>query len=675
MGDVKKGDKKMNMLNENKTEYAFKSDFISRVRNFSMTSSDKNSLMPLMEAITNSLQSLYERYNEAWIKKGEVNIFLYLDEKGEYPENIEIEDNGAGFNTVNFDSFLTFDSAYKMKIGGKGIGRFSWLKVFEKAHITSVFFENGKKYKREFDFVLEDHPIQNHVLIEEKNSLPMKTTVRLEGMKSGYRSRFPSKMETVIRKVLIHFLPSLIAGTPSINILSGNQDSSDIKTIFSNSSYNLKIEEIETERHGKLYLKHMFLDKKGFDAQQGHNLFLSANNRIVSEHKLNNQLGLLKPLVYEEHTVLYTGVLTGDVLDNSVFGERNSFDLSDDIEKDIIKIAVNRIKENYLKNYIEDLIEQKTEKLKRIVKQNPRFKYLVSEPEEWAKRMSLSAQNDEDLIKELSIYDYRENQKIEKEKKKISDNGYTEEEMNNKLSETISRITEISKSNLAEYVARRKVIIDILRSRLEYADKDKKTMFKEEAIHKIICPMRVSSDDIEVKDHNLWIIDDNLSFYKYITSDKQIKQYLSASTSDSRPDLALFNGCLSFGKGESPVVIVEFKRPERDDYTNNDNPIQQIYNYIDEFRDKKVRDAKGKTIRKIDKDTPFFCYVICDITEKFEKILSKEQIHTPLIGHRGFFGFNSDYNAYFEVIDFEEMIDSARNRNSLFFDELGIEDD
>lgn len=77
-------------------------------------------------------------------KKGEVNIFLYLDEKGEYPENIEIEDNGAGFNTVNFDSFLTFDSAYKMKIGGKGIGRFSWLKVFEKAHITSVFLKMAK---------------------------------------------------------------------------------------------------------------------------------------------------------------------------------------------------------------------------------------------------------------------------------------------------------------------------------------------------------------------------------------------------------------------------------------------------------------------------------------------------------------------------------------------------
>lgn len=66
----------MNMLNENKTEYAFKSDFISRVRNFSMTSSDKNSLMPLMEAITNSLQSLYERYNEAWIKKGKL-IYFY----------------------------------------------------------------------------------------------------------------------------------------------------------------------------------------------------------------------------------------------------------------------------------------------------------------------------------------------------------------------------------------------------------------------------------------------------------------------------------------------------------------------------------------------------------------------------------------------------------------------
>ena len=160
-----------------------------------------------------------------------------------------------------------------------------------------------------------------------------------------------------------------------------------------------------------------------------------------------------------------------------------------------------------------------------------------------------------------------------------------------------------------------------------------------------------------------------------MASDKQIKSFLQDSDSMSRPDLTLFNGCISFLKGNDPVVIVEFKRPERDDYTDEENPISQIYNYIDEFREKKVHKADGTLIRQITNDTPFFCYVICDITDKLEKILSRENLHIPLVGKRGFFGYNSDYHAYIEIIDFQIMIDDATNRNNFFFEELGIKDD
>lgn len=659
---------------DNKKEYEFKSSLISRVRNFSLTPNEKNSLMPIFEAITNSLQSLYESYEQDWIKKGYVNIFLYLDEN--YPTDIEIEDNGIGFNKVNFDSFLTFDSAHKLAIGGKGIGRFSWLKVFKEAHITSVFVENGIKYKREFDFLLEDTPVQNHTIKEVSDKEVVRTVIKLREMKSEYRSRFPSQMETVLRKVLIHFLPSLIAASPSIKILSENQDSSDIKEIFSANSFNIQEQKIETEKYGTLYLKNMFLDKKCLDAKQGHCVFLSANNRIVTEHKLNNQLGLLNNCTYEEHSVFYTGVVTGKYLDEAVFGERSSLNLPEDVQNEIFKLVVDTLKDKYLQQQIEELLTEKTKNIENIIKRYPRFQHMVKNPREWAEKLALSSQKDEDIVKELSIYDHRENNKMAKEIKEItSDNGYTEEELNSKLTETINKIADVNKSNLAEYVAKRKVILDILQSRLAYEDQEKKTKFKEEAIHKIICPMRVTSEDINIKEHNLWIINDSLSFYKFIASDKQIKTFLNDSSSEDRPDLALFNGCISFSKSNDPIVIIEFKRPERDDYTDEENPITQIYNYIDEFREKKVRKANGTIIRQITNDTAFFCYVICDITDKLDKILSRENLHIPLVGKRGFFGYNSNYHAYIEIIDFQEMIDDATNRNNFFFEELGIGND
>lgn len=58
-----------------------------------------------------------------------------------------------------------------------------------------------------------------------------------------------------------------------------------------------------------------------------------------------------------------------------------------------------------------------------------------------------------------------------------------------------------------------------------------------------------------------------------------------------------------------------------------------------------------------------------------KKILSKEDLHISLIDKRRFFGYNSDYHAYIEIIDFQIMIDDATNRNNFFFEELGIKDD
>lgn len=661
---------------DNKQEFSFKSSLIARIKNFSMTPNENNALMPLFEAVTNSLQAISERYKNDWIKKGNVEIFIYLNDTKEYTENIEITDNGIGFNENNFESFLTFDSLYKQNIGGKGIGRFSWLKAFETVHVKSIFTENGKKFKREFDFILDDKPIKNHIIVEEKSNISEGTTVFLKNMRSVYRTRFPVRINTILRKLLVHFLPVLVAGSPSINIIS-DKESSDIKTIFEDNSYNVKEEDIDIPENGTIHLKNLFLDKKCLDGRQdGHAFFFSANNRIVDKHSLSNQLGMSKPCEHGEKEVYYIGILTGDILDKSVFGERNSFDLSDDIMEKILKSAISCIKNGYLSDNINKIISEKSEKLQNILDKNPRYKHLVENVPEYAKsKISLSSCKDEDIIKELAIQDHRERASTEKQVQKFLDNGYSNDEYDEKFSKIIQKINEQNKSNLAEYVLKRKVILDILKTRLAYQDIDKQIKFREEAIHKIICPMQVTSNDIKITDHNLWIINDTLSFYKFAASDKRIKSFLKDSKSEDRPDIALFNGCISFSSKDGPVVIIEFKRPERNDYTDDKNPIQQIFDYIKEFRGKQVRTPEGELIAEIDNNTAFFCYIICDITEKLEDILIGRNLHIPLIGRRGFFGYNTEYKAYIEIIDFAEMIKEANARNDFFFKELGVSND
>ena len=50
-------------------------------------------------------------------------------------------------------------------------------------------------------------------------------------------------------------------------------------------------------------------------------------------------------------------------------------------------------------------------------------------------------------------------------------------------------------------------------------------------------------------------------------------------------------------------------------------------------------------------------------------------MYTALIGQGGYFGYNSEYKAFIEIIDFRSMIEDAKERNRFFFKELGIDDD
>ena len=131
-------------------------DIVGHLNNIHLSASQY--LLPLFEAISNSLHSL----NDIIIDEKYIIIKVYrdktqqsIDEKNEiYPINsFEIIDNGLGFNKKNFESFKIAYTRLKEHVGGKGIGRFTWLKTFSKVKIKSIYEEKGNFNKRTFDFV------------------------------------------------------------------------------------------------------------------------------------------------------------------------------------------------------------------------------------------------------------------------------------------------------------------------------------------------------------------------------------------------------------------------------------------------------------------------------------------------------------------------------------------
>jgi hypothetical protein len=194
-------------------------------------------------------------------------------------------------------------------------------------------------------------------------------------------------------------------------------------------------------------------------------------------------------------------------------------------------------------------------------------------------------------------------------------------------------------------------------------------------VHDIIVPLRASSDDLEYDNHNLWILDDRLAFYTFFLCDKPFRSF-SDTASGREADLAvLFDRSLAF-RGETndqPIIIVEFKRPGRNDYDGNTNPVSQVLEYVDIFRSgQHVKDKDGKIIRTVSNATRFICYVVADLTDTLVKVVRTSPANNKFPDGEGYFGFSPDHNAWIEVLPYHKIIHDARIRHEAFFRRLNL---
>ncbi len=81
----------------------------------------------------------------------------------------------------------------------------------------------------------------------------------------------------------------------------------------------------------------------------------------------------------------------------------------------------------------------------------------------------------------------------------------------------VNTVSEANGAVLAEYVLRRKFIIELLENAINKDENGKFT--KEAVIHNLIYPMHASSNETSYDNHNLWLLDEKLAFCNYISSD------------------------------------------------------------------------------------------------------------------------------------------------------------
>ena len=652
------------------------SDVIGQVARLPLKPSEANALLPLYEAISNSLHAITERFGDDGLaKKGRIDIDILrteLEDGDTHVTGFTVSDNGIGLNEQNFVSFCTPFSQHKISKGGKGIGRLGWLKVFKSITVSSAY-QNGAMLKRVmFDFVLRE---SNQIDTKDPAGRPPKepgTTVRLTDFAESYGTKCPVKTDTITQRIIAHFLP-VFAGDRSPQIFLHDNGVTDLRKEFKdkiNQSVEKMIEvEIEDEKQ-PIIIRHMKCDKSIRPRGSVNNwMCFCANDRGVKEYGIDEQIGL-KTLDGEQ---IYVGTVTGDYLDTHVNPQRTDF-IFDPEEGRLIRQQVASSVKEFLEDYVEQALAQKKAITTDIIKKHPQYLYIQGEIDEFVGGLQANSNNEEKIYVEMSQHRYRRQRRFNGVKRDIDTAPKYDDAIAEKIDEYKEYILDDKKGSLAEYVTKRKAVLDLLDKLRGFSEAEAEKHHLEDAIHQLICPMRIDSGEVLIDDHNLWILDDRLAFYNFFASDKPIKSY-TESDSGREPDIALFcDSCVAWRESEracDTVILVEFKRPGLDSYTDKNDPYMQLMDYVTLFKSgKTVRDRKGVVISGIGANTSFHCYIVADITEGLTKRLRGRFDPTP--DGKGLFGYTRNPDTYAEVIPYDKLLLDAQSRNAIFFDKLGL---
>jgi hypothetical protein len=242
-----------------------------------------------------------------------------------------------------------------------------------------------------------------------------------------------------------------------------------------------------------------------------------------------------------------------------------------------------------------------------------------------------------------------------------------------KYNEYLDKVNDLGKATLAQHVVYRRLMLDLLQYSLQL-DREGKYQ-SEQSVHGIIFPLRHTSDDVLYEQQNLWIIDERLAYHWFLASDLPFRSMgdVVAVEDSGRPDIIIFDRPHAFVETNAPlssVVIIEFKKPMRQRYDDGEDPITQVYGYIERLRGNQEPDPQGRPIR-VAPDTRFFCYIICDITPKIEVARQRYSLRRSPDGE-GFFGYNEEYRAYVEILSYTKLLLDAEKRNAILFKRLNL---
>jgi hypothetical protein len=662
------------------------------VDEISLRSND--ALLPIFEPIINSINSINLK-NPDSPSFGKIIVEIERQTENENLfgpppiKDVTIYDNGEGFTSANMDSFEIPHSHKNKALGCKGMGRFTCLAAFRELEIKSTFFEKDEWGTRHFRFDARNE-IQDLTNGEVIVASPETIVKLIDYNNLGIVQATCLELDEFAEKLMNHCL-----------IFYLNKQLPDIKItdLFYEKSINLKdkYEELaqenekEFEVKGEKFRAYILRTPKKSN-RKNHYVHYCANSREVGNGRSLSSINKIfnYPLQRNGSYYYLDVYVVSDYLDRKVNQARNTINIPSSRDSFFadestivftdIELTLGNILADEFKDYIKNAQEKAISEIKEHIKtKSPQYRRYL-EREDILK--SIPPFSDDEAIEEhLHRVAYKEKKAIDEKIDKHIQSEVIDENLIQAISKDLKEKTIYDSDGLAEYMSRRKSILQLF-DRLLEADGEGKYKLEED-IHNLIMPMGISGTPAE-EGHNLWLLDERFVTYSFIASDIPLTRVTQVKSS-KEPDIFMWKeGTNILDKptayGSSPsgnvnsLVVFEFKRPGETAHQKKKSDKHWLFSdlinpYFDAFiyGDGK-KNYKGRQVN-IEKHTPKFGYVIVDVIPKELREYNTDKGFKPT-PYGTLYKIEPELNLHIEVITFRQLIDSAALRHKPFFDRL-----
>jgi hypothetical protein len=656
-------------------------NLVKRIERLPKPRRSADALQPLFEAVSNSIQSTREKFKGQVGSRGIIRIEVVTERKAGFI-SASVEDNGVGLDRRHYQAFLETDTDNKLQIGGKGVGRLLWLDCFDRIRIESRYKDGPGIKFRTFDFKLAPVDQIKNPKHGKASGSDTGMSVNFSGLRdNGYKSKFPGRSKYVAQHFISHFLPLFIGREcPRITLHCG--ETYEFPEAIDNIVLRREdVKKIGSKRFGNFALTMMECDKiASSDLKGTHFVHFIAHDRTVHSQAIDGKLGF-KHFGGSGKSVFHACIF-GEFLDKNVNQERTGFTFEDSVLEEIVNEACMPKIEAFLSEALASHSKEQQKIIGKVVSAYPSVEFGSSK--ELQKIVPLGELNGDAIYGHLARERFRRDQRQANEiravLRKIESPDVPPDSFYDTIKRTVNAIERAEQKSLAEYIIRRKVVLDFLEVLLRTVRQNAgdSSYQREHVLHSFICPLKVRTVGgvrkiSAASSHELWVVDERLTYTQYFSSDISFSELSKKYDSNERPDILIFDRVHGLRQSDIPskVLLVEFKRPGRTNYESNENPHFQIERYIKQLLAGDEVDVNGRPIR-LGSDTVFYCYIVADrVGRMVEWTYSWSQTADGrgrvLHAHDGFKGS-------IELIEWDSLLADARDRNRAFFEYAGIQD-